>query len=550
MSPEVAVRGYAFISMLRDEPEARALAGLLEGLARSEATDASIFLVPDVRGLDFFAAPQRQAAVDRWWAAHVPPGVHPVFLLGHEAGLADWLGGLDGAFFVAAVEHELGAYRAWNPVPGDESTAALALAEAVVTAYGAAPDDTSGHPDVFDARDVRMIARIRAHAEASARRDQDGGGPPARPADARGPRPAGVRGSAADRRGPAGPTPALPPLFAVGGAAGGDRPAALDPLELLAAESAAREQRSPIWAPAVEARVPARPGASTALDVLRRVRLHPPGAGRAERVVADGALAALLLARPGRIVAVGSRKGGVGKTSHAAGMAISAGGILDSVGHTAALLDANIANPDAWGHLHIPPTVGTVRDLVDALATGRTPPPTVHATTPALACYPESRDGVEYTRTDIRRLAAHLRARHALVIVDMSNRLPDPTGGPEAAVAAYWLDEADALVLPTAMSRQDFNGVLDYLDVGGLPPTVVPCIVSGARRNRRHPMTLEYLSLIEARVARVLEVPDEADRIRLAGMDGVPVQQVSARMGVAYRELVEAVCRLPPRQRC
>ena len=53
------------------------------------------FLVPDVRGLDFFAAGPRQAEVDRWWARHVPPSSVPVYLLSHRGadlptGCAAW----------------------------------------------------------------------------------------------------------------------------------------------------------------------------------------------------------------------------------------------------------------------------------------------------------------------------------------------------------------------------------------------------------------------------------------------------------------------------
>jgi hypothetical protein len=121
----------------------------------------------------------------------------------------------------------------------------------------------------------------------------------------------------------------------------------------------------------------------------------------------------------------------------------------------------------------------TVRDVAAALGNGSEPPPPIHTATPALACYPERREGVEYSRTDIRRLAAHLRARYAFVVIDMSNRLPDPTGGPEATVAAYWLEEADALVLPAATSKQDFNGVLDYLEVSTFHP--LSCRTSSQR---------------------------------------------------------------------
>lgn len=200
---------------------------------------------------------------------------------------------------------------------------------------------------------------------------------------------------------------------------------------------------------------------------------------RRKPATTDAALAAILVNRAPTLVVIGSRKGGVGKTSHAAGIAIAAGAALDSVGHMAALVDANIANPDAWGHLNLPARAATVRDVAAALGNGSEPPPPIHTATPALACYPERREGVEYSRTDIRRLAAHLRARYAFVVIDMSNRLPDPTGGPEATVAAYWLEEADALVLPAATSKQDFNGVLDYLEVSTFHP--LSCRTSSQR---------------------------------------------------------------------
>lgn len=545
MSAETGPRSFAFIALLRDETEARALCGLLEGLARAEAASSSVFLVPEVRGLDFFADPRRQSALDRWWGRCVPRDAIPVYLLRHEDGLAAWLHGVDGVVFVATDEEPETAYPDGVAVRSGPAGAPLALAEAVVTWYGSTPGSTSAATDVFDVRDARMIARIRAHPDEDARPDASPSGP--QPADTA----VEARSAAAT---PHRARPELPPLFALEGIGGG-APAVIadvraDPLDRLAAESAARERESPIWPAEPDGSVARQRGRGGPLAALQR-RCRRPGAGGQGRggSPGDAELAAALLARSGRVVVVGSRKGGVGKTSHAAGMAIAAGMVLDSVGHVAAIVDANIANPDAWGQLHLPRRAATVRDVVAALARGDDPPAPVHAVTPALACYPEIREGAEYGRTDIRRLAAHLRARHALVIVDMSNRLPDPTGGPEAAAAAYWLEEADALVLPTAMSRQDFNGVLDYLDVRDLPPTVVTCIVAGARRNRRHPVTREYLDVIASRADRLVEVPDEADSVRLAGMDGVPVQEVSVKMRAAYRAMLDAVARLPARAR-
>ena len=127
----------------------------------------------------------------------------------------------------------------------------------------------------------------------------------------------------------------------------------------------------------------------------------------------------------------------------------------------------------------------------------------------------------------------------------MSNRLPDPTAGPEASAAAYWLEHADVLVLPTAASKQDFNGVLDYLDVRDLPPTIVASLVPRTRRNREHPLAKRYMTAIAQRVYRVVDMPDDAERVRYAGMEGVPVETVSGSLRGAYRELAEAIAAAP-----
>jgi len=509
-------RGFAFISLLRDDLEARGLSGLLEGLARSTSEVGSVFLVPEIRGLDFFAATARQAEVDSWWGRHMPRSFVPVYLLCHEDGLAHWLQGLDGIPVVAAQEDRAGLYAEWTVVRAEPGEAPLAIAEAVINCFGVPGDDsTPSLADVFSRRDARMVTNLR--------RDQ---------------------GVAVSSR------PDLPPLLDVDGlrapttaghpAAPSGPAVAPDPLDLLVADSARVHHDVPRWDYARQAnnqrvRATARLRGRLPLLMNRRDR-----AG-----TSDAELAAMLVGRAPTVVVIGSRKGGVGKTSHAAGIAIVAGTVLDSVGHSAAILDANVANPDAWGQLSLPGHAASVRDVVTALTSGVEPPTPAHAVTPALACYPERRDGVEYSRTEVRRLAEYLRTRYTLVVVDMSNRLPDPTGGPEAAVAAYWLDEADALVLPTGSSRQDFNGVLDYLDVANLPPTVVPYIASAARRNRRHPMTRQYLDAIRPRVQELVEIPDEAENVRFASMTGAPVQDVSPKMRTAYRELTAAVARLP-----
>ncbi|HKR98628.1 MAG TPA: hypothetical protein VJU79_03845, partial [Candidatus Dormibacteraeota bacterium] len=151
------------------------------------------------------------------------------------------------------------------------------------------------------------------------------------------------------------------------------------------------------------------------------------------------------------------------------------------------------------------------------------------------------REGSEYSRTDIVRLAQWLRSQYTFVVIDLSNRLPDPLAGPEAAVAAFWLEQADCLVLPTASAKQDFNGCLDYLELDDLPPTIVAYIRPASRRNREHPLTKRYLTAISQRASSIVSLPDDAERVRYAGMQGVPVQEVSPALGSAYRALVQAV---------
>ena len=332
----------------------------------------------------------------------------PVYLLCHEEGLAEWLGGLDGVFLVAATGDHAADYGRWTVVDAEPGGSSRSRRPPWSVSGCPTTPRTATLADVFDRRDARMVAGLRSEA----------------------------------RSAPAG-RPEFPPLLHVDGVRAASSPSHTaptpDPLDLLVAESAQAQRRSPSWEqPSRGGRAPARLRAR--LPLLMRRHARPS--------ISDAELAALLVARAPTLVVIGSRKGGVGKTSHAAGIAIAAGGVLDSVGHRAAIVDGNVANPDAWGQLNLPAEAASVRDVVTALVDGSDPPPPVHAVTPALACYPERRDGVDYGRVEIQRLAAHLR-RYAFIVVDMSDRLPDPTAGPEAAVAAFWLEEADALVLPT-----------------------------------------------------------------------------------------------------
>ena len=646
---------FAFVVLLPRLDEAARLTRLLQE-RRSPSRDGDVQLViPPVRGLGFFADEASQEALDQWWAATVAPTAFPIYLLNHEEGVSDWIGSLDGVFYVGVEGRSSGSrYQLLAQVRVVRGTRPQDLAAAVARDYG---EEHSPGYGLFDPPVARRAALASAPTpEALEDAPYAVAAPPAHRSItpiasdrkylvAHLPSPSGPElpaPSAPDLPGPSGPElpapsgpelppppstdvpssppdippsqpephrpvpptptppshPPLPPTepdlppeeppppeepeppepqppgpetppgvedLAPWGSGSMTSPPA--PLRRTAADPSARllpstphpfdliaQSQPPPLDPATAA-VPAEDRRDDdRREGAPKSRLQPrPLAGLRSRLAStsnhDGSstreLASALAVRGTTLVVVGSRKGGVGKTSHAAGVAIVAGTVLDTIGHKAAIVDANVANPDAWGQLNLPARAATVRQVVAALAANAEPPTPVHAATPALACFPESREAGEYSRTEIGRLADYLRRRYTLIVVDMSNRLPDPLAGPEAAVAAFWLEHADVLVLPTTSSRQDFNGVLDYLDVSGLPPTVVAYIAPDSRRNRHHRVTRQYLEEISRRVHRVVEMPDEADKVRYAGMEGVPVEQVSARLRTAYRQLTHAIALVP-----
>ncbi len=485
----------AIVVLLEDDEDAEAVARMLVDL--SVQGSRVVAPRPPVRGVRFFSDGAAQPQLDAWWEVEVPRNAQVIFVVDDADGLGDWLVGIDGSSYVGVSSPAgLATYEHRDGVHGLCARSPLDYAAAVMT-------------DLVD-------AGVYAEVEASRLRS--------------------LAAAFTERH--------IPDTTPVSGSDGPLDDPGPDPFDLLIAMSLEHGRSSQ---PRVAAPSTAAVGEHTA-GILgfrlpawtRRARTW-----RASADMSGDDLGGLLVMRGSTIVVVGSRKGGVGKTSHAAGVAIVAGAALDAVGRCAAIVDANLANPDAWGQLNLPPGAATVRDMVVALTADREIPRPVHASTPALACFPESRETTEYSRTEIGLLAAHLRSRYPLVIVDMSNRLPDPTGGPAAAAAAYWLEHADVLVLPSAASKQDFNGVLDYLDVRDLPPVIIASLVPRTRRNREHPLTKRYLTAIAQRVYRVVDVPDDAERVRYAGMQGVPVEAVSSSLRAAYRELADAIVRAP-----
>ena len=481
---------HAVVVLVEDRAEAETVAGVIEDVVDAEA---AVTCIPPVPSPAFFADAQAAADLDRWWNASIPPGAMPLYVLDFNPAIVPWLSGLDGSFIVRGCPPELARDRDM-PVDAVSAATPLEVAAHVLKHLASA--------GVFDPDEADGLL-----AFASATR------PAIVPTNGHAPDPFELLATM-----PPPPPPPPPPLET----------------QIPGGIQGRFDSLAPVEEP------PTNDGSRRSLGGL--LRLPSLRTLRSRGVRSDDLELAQEMARRGStIVAIGSRKGGVGKTSHAAGMAIVSGSMLDAIGHRAVIVDANVANPDAWGVLNLPPGAATVRDTVAALGANLDPPRPVFATTPALACYPEARESSEYSRHEIHLLAAHLRRAFTLVVVDLSNRLPDPTGGPEAAAAAYWLEIADVVVLPTAWSKQDFNGVLDYLELPDLPPAVVAYITPRTRRHREHPLTQRYLDAIAQQARSVVQLPDEADAVRYAGMAGVPVDSVSRRLRAGYRSRADAV---------
>jgi MinD-like ATPase involved in chromosome partitioning or flagellar assembly len=249
-----------------------------------------------------------------------------------------------------------------------------------------------------------------------------------------------------------------------------------------------------------------------------------------------------ILARKPLVAAVVSRKGGVGKTASAAAVAALLGEAVDPFGHTAALVDANVGNPDAWGRLEVRGHALTVREIVGRLTRGEEPPSPAYAETPALAVYPESREaGDGYAPAQIQRLAGYLKARHAAVVVDLPNRLPAYTSA-DAALAAAWIAEAGVVVLPTTADPAALLGVTEYMAAESVKgkPVVVPYIVPRLREIRTAPEVLGVLRRIQEAGAVVVEVPDD-DRATLALIRRTAISEAGLALRQAYVALAARV---------
>ena len=506
--------------ILLEEPHAWLAAATLARQAPSGSIETLISPLP---GVGFLAATGKEAAdLDAWWGRMATIPGRAVVVAAHEDELPGWIPGLDADFVIA--------------VPDD----------ATVSAYQHLPNVQTIVSD--DPRQLAELALSHLALPSAA--------PVAEPAAHAGPAPGRVD------------TPPREPAVQV------QEPTAVDPFELLSKADAVQvrpqkngglqtapaspeppllQEKPRVTAAASETE------ARSALSPSHTVKPHgfagTPGSrggldprqildrlGQGRRTPVSVELGQAVLACKPIVAVVVSRKGGVGKTASAAAVAAVLGEAVDPFGHTAALVDANIGNPDAWGRIDVKGEPTTVREMVGRLMSGLEPPGPAFAETPALAVYPESREaGDGYAPAQIQRVATYLKTRHAAVIVDLPNRLPAFTS-PEAAVAAAWIGEADVLVLPTTADPTALLGAIEYLDADSVQgkPVVVSYIVPRARQIRDAPQVRSMLERIRTSVSALVEVPDD-DRATLAVIRRVAITEVASELRNAYVSLATRV---------
>ena len=512
--------------VLLDEPHAWVAAATLAREAPPGSVETLIAPIPGVR---FLAARGREAAgLDDWWGRMATAPGRPVVVVAHEDDLPRWIPGLDADFVVAVPdEAALAHYQHLPNVHATVSDDPRQLAEEALRHLGPPPA----------AQSVKEPAAhvSRVPPEATPPRGASPAVASAAPASGQ---------DTATRRGR---STVVDPFELISRAEPIDMGAApngaqrREPFDSqatpLSRRSVLGEERPQVKAADFRPRPAPAPtrGGLDPRQILDRL-----GQGRRAPVSAE--LGQAVLACKPIVAAVISRKGGVGKTASAAAVAAILGEAVDPFGHTAALVDANIGNPDAWGRLDIRGRATTMREIVRQLMSGAEPPGPSFAETPALAVYPESREaGDGYAPAQIQRAASYLKARHAAVVVDLPNRLPAFTSA-EAAVAAAWIGEADVLILPTTADPTALLGAIEYLDADSVQgkPVVVSYIVPRARQIREAPQVRSMLERIRTAVAAVVEVPDD-DRATLALIRRIAITEVGNELRQAYVSLATRV---------
>jgi hypothetical protein len=92
----------AVVVLVEEADAAEQLSTRLRTVCGARGRRESVLVAsPPHRGVKFFSDPDVQATVDEWWGRTIPRHLRPLYVTEHHADLPEWVGGVDGHFYVA-----------------------------------------------------------------------------------------------------------------------------------------------------------------------------------------------------------------------------------------------------------------------------------------------------------------------------------------------------------------------------------------------------------------------------------------------------------------